>query len=206
MTDFSIKPNGVRISQEGFSKDYRTVAGQMQIPFANRRHHQSNDYAQFYQLHIGEELEEVCEAMERLGITLSFARLIDEKHNWEDYPDSDGLYEYNVKGGVATKVEYKGAERILYFVTVAEGAYTEEGDRAIDLIPRVLEDEQIFTDVILESLGMGNGPDVDPAISEFEADREQYENWYYSLSRAEREEMLDGGYPAPSMMYGEMSP
>ena len=201
-TDFSIKPNGVRISQEGFSKDYRKVARQMQIPFAERRHHQSNDYAQFYQLHIGEELEEVCEAMERLGITLSFARLIDEKHNWEDYPDSDGLYAYDVKGGVATKVEYKGAERILYFVTVAEGAYTEEGDRPIDHIPRVLEDEQIFTDVILESLGMGNGPDVDPAISEFEADRQQYENWYYSLSRAEREEMLDGGYPAPSMMYG----
>ena len=201
-TDFSIKPNGVRISQEGFSKDYRKVAGQMQIPFAVRKHNQSNDYAQYYQLHIGKELEEVCEAMERLGITLSFARLIDEIYNMEDHPDRDGLYEYNVKGGVATKVEYKGAERILYFVTVAEGAHTEEGDRAIDIIPRVLEDEQVFTDVILESLGIGNGPDVDPAISELEADRQQYENWYYSLSRAEREEMLDGGYPAPSMMYG----
>ena len=181
--DFTKKPQGVRISKEGFSEDYKRVAMDMEIPF---------------DANMGKELEDIAEAMGKLGIRISFAKLIDEKYNFEDNPDGDGLYEPNVKGGVATKVKYKDMEKILYFVIYSEGSYTEMGDKPMFRIPRVLEDERVFTDVVLESLNIGSGPDKDPSGSDDEDDRNRYADWYSSLSREEKER-YDG---PPPEMYG----
>ena len=200
--DFTKKPNGVRISKEGFSEDYKKVAANMEIPFARKKHQQSDSVARFYNLNMGKELEDIAEAMDKLGIKISFAKLIDEKFNFEDNPDSDGLYVPDVKSGVATKVKYKDMEKILYFVIYSQGAYTEMGDKPIFRIPRVLENEEIFVDVVLESLKIGQGPSKDPSGSDEEDDRKAYADWYNSLSRREKEEMADEGeYPPPSM-YG----
>jgi hypothetical protein len=160
------------------------------------------DASRFYNLNMGKELEDIAEAMDKLGIKISFAKLIDEKFNFEDNPDSDGLYVPDVKSGVATKVKYKDMEKILYFVIYSQGAYTEMGDKPIFRIPRVLENEEIFVDVVLESLKIGQGPSKDPSGSDEEDDRKAYADWYNSLSRREKEEMADEGeYPPPSM-YG----
>lgn len=209
--DFTKKPNGVRISKEGFSEDYKKVARDMKIPFASKlsnqiiaRQRSSGSYSHesIYRENLGKELEDIAQAMDKLGIKISFAKLIDEKYNREDNPDSDGLYESDVKGGVATKVKYKDMEKILYFVIYSEGSYTEMGDKPIFRIPRVLEDEEVFTDVVLESLKIGKGPSKDPSGSDEEDDRKAYADWYNSLSRREKEEMADEGeYPPPSM-YG----
>jgi len=199
--DFTKKPQGVRISKEGFSEDYKRVAGDMKIPFARKKFNQGSPNAQAYHKNMGKELEDIAEAMDKLGIRISFAELIDEKYNHEDN-DSDGLYEPNVKGGVATKVKYKGMEKILYFVIYSEGSYTEMGDKPMFRIPRVLEDERVFTDVVLESLNIGSGPDKDPSGSDDEDDRNRYADWYSSLSREEKERMADEGEMPPPEMYG----
>jgi len=201
--DFTKKPQGVRISEEGFSNDYKKVANMLTIPFASKSHRaDTTPYERTYRYKVGKELEDIAQAMSRLGIKISFAEIIDEKYNLEDNPDSDGLYEEDVKGGVATKVKYKGNEKILYFVIYSEGSYTETGGKPRFRIPRVLEDEEIFTDTVLESLNIGLGPSKDPRGNDAEDDIEEYANWYNTLSRREKEEMADEGeYPPPSM-YG----
>jgi hypothetical protein len=203
--DFTKKPNGVRIDKDGFTDNYKEVAMNMRIPFARKLHEslkRTSPYESTYQTKLGKELEDIAQAMSKLGINITFAKLIDEKYNFEDNPDGDGLYEHDVKGGVATKVKYKGIEKILYFVIYSEGAYTEMGDKPIFRIPRVLEDEEVFTDTVLESLKIGEGSSKDPSGNDDEDDRERYANWYYSLSRREREEMADEGFYPPPSMYG----
>jgi len=200
--DFTKKPQGVRISKEGFSEDYKRVARDMEIPFARKKFKQGSPTARIYDTNMGKELEDIAEAMGKLGIRISFAKLIDEKYNFEDNPDGDGLYEANVKGGVATKVKYNDMEKILYFVIYSEGSYTEMGDKPMFRIPRVLEDERVFTDVVLESLNIGSGPDKDPSGSDDEDDRRRYADWYSSLSRAEKERIADEGEMPPPEMYG----
>lgn len=201
--DFTKKPSGVRISSEGFTDDYKDVARNMTIPFAGKSHRADTTPAErTYKYKLGKELEDIAQAMSRLGIKISFAELIDEKYNFEDNPDSDGLYESDVKGGVATKVKYKGKERILYFVIYSEGSYTEFGGKPLYHIPRVLEDEEVFTDTVFESLNIGEGPSKDPRGNDAEDDRMAYADWYYSLSRTEREKMADEGHSPPPEMYG----
>jgi hypothetical protein len=195
--DFSVEPQGVRISENGFSDDYVQIARELEIPFARKTWSKGSSNARLYNTNMGKELQEIAAAMQKLGMNITFAKLIDEKYNMEDNPDGDGLYEHDVKSGVAAKIEYQGREKILYFVIYSEGAYTEAGDKPLFHIPRVLEDETVFTDVVLESLNLGEGPSKDPVRNDMDDDKDSYREWWNTLSRDEKIKESEAGSPPP---------
>ena len=79
----------------------------------------------------------------------------------------------------------------------SEGAYTESGDKPMFHIPRVLEDENVFTDVVLESLNIGEGPSKNPERNDMDDEREEYQKWWDSLNRNEKIESTEAGNPPP---------
>jgi len=134
------------------------------------------------------ELREIVKSLKRLNISVEFADMADER-----YKDGDGLYEYDASYGLAVKVKMKNIEKILYFEIATEGAVREDGPSDVQVyVPRVLQDEEAFIDVILESMGIGEGPSGNVNVSQLEVDRQEYTNWWNSLPRDEKE-----NHPAP---------
>ncbi len=142
------------------------------------------------------ELAEIADALERLGITIEFAALWDEM--WGESGDrrgSDGMY-LTENEGIACKITYKDKEKILYFEVPMEGYWGEDGERPIYHIPSVLEEEEVFVDVVLHALGFGKGPSKDPDVGSHAQGQADYLRFYESLSRDERD---SGKYRAPNL-------
>lgn len=152
-----------------------------------------DDYFMFNSVTFKKELGEIVAAMQRLGIKVSFAALVDERYAQED---NDGLYNYDEKSGLAVKVEMGDMERTLYFIIEREGYYGEEGQRPQVYVPRVLEDEDTFVKVVLQTMNIGGGPVKDPSSSIRAEEQDAYRDWWYSLPREERED-ADSKYPPP---------
>jgi len=142
------------------------------------------------------ELDEIANALKRIGISIEFAPLWDKMWGESgDKGDSDGLY-ITENNGIACKITYKGKEDILYFEIPMEGYFGEDGERPNYHIPRVLEDEEVFVDVVLHALGIGKGPSKDPNVSIHAQGQADYLQFWESLSRDDKE---SGKYPAPNL-------
>tara|TARA_R110000824_G_scaffold194209_4_gene376782 strand:- start:1502 stop:2086 length:585 start_codon:yes stop_codon:yes gene_type:complete len=113
------------------------------------------------------ELKEITEALEKLGMKVSYTALYDTRYGHEN---NDGLYNWNEKSGMGMKIQRKGVSDLtLYFVIDTDGAYTEEGGKPDVWVPRVLQQEDVFIAVVMEALGMGDGPtkdNIDPKKEE----------------------------------------
>tara|TARA_R110000803_G_C11846439_1_gene305270 strand:- start:66 stop:662 length:597 start_codon:yes stop_codon:yes gene_type:complete len=169
-TDFSVKPKNIYILGDFWGIE------------------EMNSRTIFDDLSFRRELREIVKSLKRLNISVEFADLADER-----YKDGDGLYEYDASYGLAVKVKMKNIEKILYFEIPTSGAIREDGPSDVQVyVPRVLQDEEAFIDVILESMGIGEGPTGNVKISQLEVDRQEYTDWWNSLPREEKY-----NHPAP---------
>lgn len=191
-------PEGLVVSKEGFKRGERGIS-EVEDMFDQVTQGQSfiSSRQTGFGRVLGQELMDIQEAMDKLNIDISYAKLNDKKYNREEDYDGDGLYEYDVKSGIAVMVSRKGKGKTLYFVVSSEGAYTEEGDKPMYRVPRVLSDEEVFVDVVLEALDIGEGPSKDPARNDMDDDRESYQEWWNTLSRDDKEDAMQSGSPPP---------
>jgi len=181
--DFTVLPKGL--------KEYEGEFSTVESMAESRR--TFDDYTVFNNVLFKRELKELVSTLKRLNINLSFSALVDERYDGEH---NDGLYNWDEKSGLGVKVQMGDLERKLYFIIETEGAWTEEGGRPDVFVPRVLEDEDTFIAVILQSLNIGGGPVKNPASSIKQEERDEYAEWWYSLPRSEREDP-DSNYPPP---------
>ena len=144
-----------------------------------------DDYIMFDDVTFKKELGEIATTLKRLNIDISFNALVDERYDGEH---SDGLYNWDEKSGIAVNLKMGDIDRTLYFVITSSGAWTEDGGRPEVYVPRVLEDEETFISVLLQSLNIGGGPAKNPVSSIKREEEEAYADWWGSLSREERED------------------
>lgn len=185
-TDFTKLPQGMRIIPE----DFMTASS---IAEARR---DFDDYFMFSDVAFKKELKEIVTSLKRINIDVSFNVLVDERY-YSENGQTDGLYNWDEKSGLAVNLKMGDIDRTLYFVINTEGAYTEDGGRPEVYVPRVLEDEETFISVLLQSLNIGGGPKKDAASSIKREDQEAYSEWWNSLSRGDREDP-DSRYPPPN--------
>jgi len=178
--DFTKLPEGLRVSEFSLTPEH----------LANSRT-KYDDYEIFHDVAFRRELGDIVSALTRLKIDVSFAALEDLR-----YHNSDGLYNWDEKSGLAVKLKTREITRTLYFVIETEGAWTEDGGIPQVYVPRVLEDEDTFIAVVLQSLNIGEGPVKDPASSISRERQGAYSKWWHSLPREERGDP-DSRFPPP---------
>jgi len=182
-TDFTKLPQGMSVGREEFLTASAVAEGRRSF----------DDYFMFDNVAFKKEIGDIVTTLKRINIDVSFNVLVDERY---DFDESDGLYNWNEKSGIAVNIKMGDIDRTLYFIIPTEGAWTEEGGRPQVFVPRVLQDETTFIAVILQSLNIGGGPAKDPAIQLEREEQEAYSEWWWSLSRKEREDP-DSPYPPP---------
>jgi hypothetical protein len=175
-TDFTKLPQGMRV-YDGIDFLTANALAEARKDF--------DDYVMFDDVTFKKELGEIVTTLKRLNIDVSFNALVDERYDGEH---NDGLYNWDEQSGIAVNLKMGDIDRTLYFVITSRGAWTEDGGRPEVYVPRVLEDEETFISVLLQSLNIGGGPKKNAASSIKREEQEAYADWWWSLSREERED------------------